>query len=104
MGAFLPWFRNHYIRKGKKLFQEPYAYQDVIGQVPDEYKLMYESVLPVCKYYIELRYRLLQLFYDAMWENALRGLPICIQAARIQGGFLMTIICSKPQKKSCGKT
>ena len=77
MGAFLPWFRNHYIRKGKKRFQEPYAYHDVIDQVPAEYRLMYESVLPVCKYYIELRYKLLQLFYDAMWENALTGLPIC---------------------------
>ncbi len=77
MGAFLPWFRNHYIRKGKKRFQEPYAYQDVIDQVPSEYKPMYKSVLPVCKYYIELRYKLLQLFYDAMWENSLTGLPIC---------------------------
>lgn len=77
MGAFLPWFRNHYIRKGKKLFQEPYAYQSVADQVPAEDRPMYESVLPVCKYYIELRYRLLQLFYDAMWENALSGLPIC---------------------------
>lgn len=27
LGAFLPWFRNHYIRKGKKLFQEPYMYE-----------------------------------------------------------------------------
>jgi alpha-glucosidase len=31
----------------------------------------------VCKYYIELRYRLLQLFYDAMFENTLNGMPIC---------------------------
>lgn len=77
MGAFLPWFRNHYIRKGKKLFQEPYAYQDVIGRVEDDERPIYESVLPICKYYIELRYRMLQLFYDAMWENALTGLPIC---------------------------
>jgi alpha-glucosidase len=30
----------------------------------------------VCKYYIELRYRLLQLFYDAMFENTLDGMPI----------------------------
>ena len=77
MGAFLPWFRNHYIRKGRKLFQEPYAYQDVIDQISEEDKPMYQAVLPVCRYYIELRYRLLQLFYDAMFENTLNGMPIC---------------------------
>ena len=77
MGAFLPWFRNHYIRKGRKLFQEPYAYQDVINQVEDDEKPMYRAVLPVCRYYISLRYRLLQLFYDAMFENTLNGMPIC---------------------------
>lgn len=77
MGAFLPWFRNHYIRKGRKLFQEPYAFQDVISQVSETEKEMYRAVLPVCKYYIELRYRLLQLFYDAMFENTLDGMPIC---------------------------
>lgn len=77
MGAFLPWFRNHYIRKGKKLFQEPYAYQFHMDNVPEETKLFYRSVLPVCKYYIELRYTLLQLFYDGMFENTLNGMPIC---------------------------
>jgi alpha-glucosidase len=34
-------------------------------------------VLPVCKHYIELRYRLLQLFYDAMFKNTIDGVPIC---------------------------
>lgn len=77
MGAFLPWFRNHYIRKGRKLFQEPYAFQDVIDRVSENERPMYRAVLPVCKYYIELRYRLLQLFYDAMFENTLDGMPIC---------------------------
>lgn len=77
MGAFLPWFRNHYIRKGRKLFQEPYAFQDVMGQVPETEREMYRAVLPVCKYFIELRYRLLQLFYDAMFENTLNGMPVC---------------------------
>ena len=66
MGAFLPWFRNHYVQKGQKLFQEPYAYQAVDARV-----------LPICRYYIQLRYRLLQLFYDAMFENTLNGMPIC---------------------------
>lgn len=77
MGAFLPWFRNHYIRKGKKLFQEPYAYQYHIKDAPEDTRYLYESVLPVCKYFIELRYTLLQLFYDAMFENTLNGMPIC---------------------------
>ena len=77
MGAFLPWFRNHYIRKGKKEFQEPYAYADKAQEVALESRYLYESVLPVCKYYIELRYTLLQLFYDAMFENTLDGMPIC---------------------------
>ncbi|MCU7921525.1 MAG: hypothetical protein KZQ88_02345 [Candidatus Thiodiazotropha sp. (ex Dulcina madagascariensis)] len=76
VGAFLPWFRNHYIAKGVKDFQEVYAFQDVIDQVPQDYRYMYEAVLPICRHYISLRYRLMQLFYDAMFENTLNGLPI----------------------------
>jgi alpha-glucosidase len=78
-GAFLPWFRNHYIRKGGKSFQEPYAYQDVdVSTVtPVESRRFYAMVLPVCRLYVERRYRLLQLFYDAMFENTLTGMPIC---------------------------
>jgi len=80
MGAFLPWFRNHYIAKGRKDFQEPFAYQFVDfdkWNIPEEKRYLYSCVLPVCKHYIELRYRLLQLFYDAMFENILNGMPIC---------------------------
>lgn len=77
MGAFLPWFRNHYIRKGRKNFQELYAFQDVIDKVSESEKPMYRVVIPVCRYYIGLRYRLMQLFYDAMFENTLNGMPIC---------------------------
>lgn len=80
VGAFLPWFRNHYIRKGKKEFQEPFMYEDwfkeyqkPLPKPQDQYRM----VLPVCKYYIELRYQLLQLFYDAMFQNCLNGKPIC---------------------------
>ena len=80
VGAFLPWFRNHYIRKGQKEFQEPFMYVDWFDEynkpLPDP-EDQYRMVLPVCKYYIELRYRLLQLFYDAMFENSLSGIPIC---------------------------
>eukprot|EP01127_Copromyxa_protea_P000298 TRINITY_DN10248_c0_g1_i1.p1 TRINITY_DN10248_c0_g1~~TRINITY_DN10248_c0_g1_i1.p1 ORF type:complete len:1044 (+),score=132.55 TRINITY_DN10248_c0_g1_i1:157-3288(+) len=72
-GAFLPWFRNHYIRKdGVKYFQEPYAYANL-----DQTHPYNSDVLPVCRYYIVLRYRLLQLFYDAMFDNQFTGLPIC---------------------------
>jgi alpha-glucosidase len=78
-GAFLPWFRNHYIRKGQKAFQEPFMYVDWFEEyghpLPDAD--LYRKVLPICKHYIELRYRLLQLFYDAMFENVLTGMPIC---------------------------
>lgn len=80
-GAFLPWFRNHYVRKGRKEFQEPFMYVEWFdqykgGKLPEPQDL-YRMVLPICKHYIELRYRLLQLFYDAMFENTLNGLPIC---------------------------
>lgn len=80
-GAFLPWFRNHYVRKGRKEFQEPFMYVEWFNQyrggvLPEPCEL-YRMVLPVCRHYIELRYRLLQLFYDALFENTLTGLPIC---------------------------
>jgi alpha-glucosidase len=61
LGAFLPWFRNHYNGYNKQ-FQEIYAYG--------------EPVPTNCRKYIELRYRLIQLFYDAMYEWTLTGVPI----------------------------
>lgn len=61
-GAFLPWYRNHY-NGYQKIYQEPYKYP--------------EPVKSICKKYIELRYRLIQLFYDAMYENTQTGMPIC---------------------------
>ena len=80
-GAFLPWFRNHYVRKGRKEFQEPFMYVEWFNQyrggILPEPQELYLMVLPICKHYIELRYRLLQLFYDAMFENTINGLPIC---------------------------
>ncbi|KAJ1300546.1 hypothetical protein OPQ81_002200 [Rhizoctonia solani] len=58
--SLLPWFRNHYNKKmDKKDFQEPYR-----------------ATLPVCKYYVKLRYSLLQLMYDQMFDNLITGLPI----------------------------
>ncbi len=74
LGAFLPWFRNHYIQKDQKEFQELYRFQDVAEGKEDRF--MYESVLPVCRIYIKLRYQLMQMFYDAMFENTITGMPI----------------------------
>ncbi|MCF6283397.1 MAG: hypothetical protein L3J28_14550 [Candidatus Polarisedimenticolaceae bacterium] len=77
-GAFLPWFRNHYIQKGQKLFQEPYKFQDHIDQAPEQDRMTYRAVLPTAQYYVQLRYQLMQLFYDCMFENTLHeyGLPL----------------------------
>jgi len=60
-GAFLPWYRNHYDGYTKS-FQEPFNYGD---PVPAN-----------CRKYIEIRYQLLQLFYDSMFENTQTGMPI----------------------------
>jgi alpha-glucosidase len=61
VGAFLPWYRNHYDGYTKQ-FQEVYAYG--------------EPVLSNCRKYVELRYRMLQVFYDAMYEWTQSGLPV----------------------------
>ncbi|KAI1098294.1 glycosyl hydrolases family 31-domain-containing protein [Jackrogersella minutella] len=78
--SLLPWFRNHYVRKGKKWFQEPFEYEnyrlDPTNHIPEGDEVIYRSVLPFCKYTIRLRYSLLQLLYDAMFENLFSGLPI----------------------------
>lgn len=76
-GAFLPWFRNHYVRKGRKDFQEPFQYVEWFGGNPPEPRDLYYMVPDICKHFIELRYWLMQLFYDALFENTLTGLPIC---------------------------
>ncbi|KAK5651788.1 hypothetical protein OQA88_11655 [Cercophora sp. LCS_1] len=92
--SLLPWFRNHYtryrdwidgphkgdMRKDGKWFQEPYAYQLHYEQHKDQFQgrdgEIYRSVLKTCRYFIRLRYSLMQLLYDAMFENMLTGLPI----------------------------
>ncbi|MES2774015.1 MAG: TIM-barrel domain-containing protein [Bacteroidota bacterium] len=61
LGAFLPWYRNHYNGYTKQ-FQEAYAYG--------------EPVPTNCRKYIQLRYRMLQIFYDAMYEWTQTGMPI----------------------------
>lgn len=76
LGAFLPWFRNHYRRKGTKEFQELYKFQDYANTAPENERFMYYSILPVSRMYVKLRYQLMQLFYDAMFENTVTGMPI----------------------------
>ncbi|HTU17158.1 MAG TPA: TIM-barrel domain-containing protein [Gemmataceae bacterium] len=61
LGCFLPWFRNHY-NGYEKQFQEPIYYG--------------EPVPTNTRRYVQLRYRLLQLFYDAMYEWTQTGMPI----------------------------
>jgi alpha-glucosidase len=62
MGALLPWFRNHYDGYTKQ-FQEPYAYG--------------EPVPAICRTWVEIRYTLLQLFYDCAYQASQTGMPIC---------------------------
>src|SRR3569623_1289282 len=61
LGSFLPWFRNHYDGYNKE-FQEPYRYA--------------EPVPSNCRKYVEQRYRMLQVYYDAMYEWTQTGMPI----------------------------
>ncbi|QSR85253.1 TIM-barrel domain-containing protein [Methylacidimicrobium sp. B4] len=60
LGAFLPWYRNHYDGYNKQ-FQEPYNYG--------------EPVPTHCRKYVELRYRMLQIHYDALYEWTQTGMP-----------------------------
>lgn len=62
MGAFLPWYRNHYDTY-TKAFQEPWAYND-------------PAVVANCKKYVELRYHFLPFFYDLAYEHSITGFPI----------------------------
>lgn len=77
-GAFLPWFRNHYSRKDSLTgrFQEPWAFYENRHRALEEDRWLYDLTLIACRHYINLRYRLLQLFYDALFENTRTGLPI----------------------------
>lgn len=61
MGAFLPWFRIHYDGYNKQ-FQEPWMYG---SPVPEN-----------CQLFIQIRYRLLQVFYDAMYRHTQDGMPL----------------------------
>ncbi|KAI9698852.1 MAG: hypothetical protein M1820_007359 [Bogoriella megaspora] len=81
-GAFLlPWYRNHYNQHfDTKVFQEPwqytYAFQKFGSLIPSSLYSLYMSVEPICRYYVQLRYSLIQALYDAMFANLINGLPI----------------------------
>ena len=62
LGSFLPWYRNHYDGYNKQ-FQEAFAYG--------------EPVPTNCRTYVELRYRMIQIYYDAMYRWTQVGTPIC---------------------------
>ncbi|EJU04376.1 alpha-1-4-glucan lyase [Dacryopinax primogenitus] len=78
--VLLPWHRNHYIRRsGEKWFQEPYQYTNYLRDHPEieaDQGWLYSAVEPICRYYVSLRYSLMQLLYDKMFENQVNGLPI----------------------------
>ncbi|KAL5619805.1 hypothetical protein FOVSG1_002027 [Fusarium oxysporum f. sp. vasinfectum] len=88
-GAFLlPWYRNHYMQHWDqqsnppaKVFQEPWAFSDVLSNqyahlIPQDQRVLYEAVVPICRYYVQLRYSLIQVLYDCMFANLINGLPI----------------------------
>ncbi|KAL3421005.1 hypothetical protein PVAG01_07450 [Phlyctema vagabunda] len=79
-GAFLlPWYRNHYQGHfGEKDFQEPWNYTPAQYRqnVPIDQRILYASVEPMCRYFVQLRYTLIQVLYDAMFANLTNGLPI----------------------------
>ena len=62
LSAFIGWCRNHYDGYNKQ-YQEPYAYGGLCQFA--------------CQKYISMRYKLLQLFYDLLYECTQTGLPIC---------------------------
>ncbi|KAJ3536576.1 hypothetical protein NM208_g6658 [Fusarium decemcellulare] len=82
-GAFLlPWYRNHYIKHFQsKAFQEPWNYTLALSNekyhmIPQDQRDLYSSVEPICRYYVQLRYSLMQVLYDCMFANLSNGLPI----------------------------
>ena len=98
-GSLLPWYRCHYdatsinpwpnydVTRQSKDFQEVWAYGDAALWVPEQDRYLYYNVLPVCKFYIEMRYRLIQLLYDGMFNSVRTGIPI-VRPLFVQDGGL----------------
>jgi alpha-glucosidase len=70
LGAFLPWYRNHY-DSYSKAFQEPFNYADPAFTANPN-----SDVPKICRKYIQIRYQLLQYIYDCMWVSHNSGLPV----------------------------
>jgi alpha-glucosidase (family GH31 glycosyl hydrolase) len=115
-GSFLlPWLRNHYVKKGRKWFQvcglqrlgergtdsqkEPYNYPKHYWNdlsVPRDQHDLYMAVERITKYYVELRYSLMQTLYDAMFENVINGLPIARSMVTIFQPRIPEIVTNLP--------
>jgi len=52
------------------------AYLADHAEIQKDQGWLYSSVEIICRYYVQLRYSLMQLLYDAMFENQIKGLPI----------------------------
>jgi hypothetical protein len=50
------------------------------------------AVQGIIKYYVELRYSLMQNLYDAMFENVINGLPIARSMVRIMSGVFCQLL------------
>lgn len=68
-----------YLRYYKEHKQEIAEYEESI----------YEAVLPICYYYTKLRYSLIQMLYDGLFENIFTGLPI-----------VKALVCSQNRRKN----
>lgn len=44
--------------------------------IPQDQRVLYQAVVPICRYYVQLRYSLMQVLYDYMFANLINGLPI----------------------------
>lgn len=89
--TFLDGLHKGEMRKDGKQFQEPYAYDQHYRENMHHFHdpreaFLFRAVLPVCRYYVRLRYSLMQLLYDAMFENAITGLPVARSMVRYAGG------------------
>ena len=60
--------------------QEPFEYAKYYNEheqeIGEDEALIFKAVLPVTRYFTKLRYSLMQMLYDAMFENIFTGLPV----------------------------
>ena len=50
--------------------------------------------MPICRYYVNLRYTLMQVLYDAMFANLIHGLPIARSMVRNLFGLSLALTYS----------